>query len=563
VIVDDESFCRGCHRKLDGPLPTEGVVRVPCVCGFINLFEHNVTDLPIGPEIELAADAATARTLLADTDDSRRCRHVLEQAFGLLVTAAQRTVADALLVAVAARWPTLVEFDRRSRTFRAGARDEVWRMTVAARAVQILEASLLDAGVDPALAPRTSHAEVQWFVDRFFRFASSAATVAPLVDLFEKGHGTGRIRRGRFEMYKTRSHTRYQEWIINRGRVERNDIRTVSDDEHFSTAAAEAVEAWLGFSPAVGRTLFANRHQRLAEGATHTEATVYAIPRSRCPGDMAMLFDRLTLTRERARRFELPFYWDLGIDASSDARPDLPLRLAARNWLFYYPLLETTIDGEPGFFASAEALTHSVAGVEGMKNGMLQRIAHVLAADPAADSARRTRVNQLRVAANRRFEELAASLGRERGFSVAHGLDRIGGRLPEGGEIDLLWARRDAGRVVLLVGEVKDFDMVLHRDGSEASLRRRLESAEAQLERKAATVRRTWRDLFGLLTGEAATDGDAVLAKAVVTSAYLPPHLANRYPLLTLGELEPFARTAWTWPQDAAPRFPDAIERLS
>jgi hypothetical protein len=559
--MQDEACCRGCGRTLAGPLPVEGSARIACTCGFINLFEHNVTILPLRTELALAGHSAVIDTLLADTDDSLRCQQVLEQSFRLLVTAAREAVLADLEAAKAARWHTLVEFDGRSRAFRAGDRQAGLMMTVVSRAVQLLEACLFEAGIETGEGALLDPEEVQPFVDRFFRLASNAGILAPMVDNFRNGLGTGRIRGGQFEIHKTPAHTRYQEWIINRARLEKSGVRRVDDDELFSKAAADAVETWLGFSPSIGRTLFQNKHEQLVERATRREVTVCAIPRSTCAGDLGRLFDRLTLTAERARRFELPFYWDLGAEAGP-GEADCAFRLASRNWLFYYPVLAATIDGEPGYFVSAEALTHSIAGMEGMKNGILQRVTTVMASEPSGDELQRTRVNQLRVKANRRFEDLAAVAGREMGFAVGHGIDRLHGTFLDGGELDLLWVRADAGGLLLLLGEVKDFDVVLHRIGSESSLRQRLVKAAGQLDRKVATLRRKWRELAEFVTGKRVSSPSAILAKAIVTSSYLPPHLADRYPVLTLSELDSFMSGATTSAGDPAPRYKDMYERL-
>jgi hypothetical protein len=120
---------------------------------------------------------------------------------------------------------------------------------------------------------------------------------------------------------------------------------------------------------------------------------------------------------------------------------------------------------------------------------------------------------------------------------------------------------QDGCRLVLL-GELKDFDLVLHRISSEPVLRKYIASTERQLDRKASTVRRKWRTLVPMVTGRPLGDEQAFLAKAVVASAYLPPHLAERYPLLTFSEIESFLGDAWRWPLDFPPRFKTAIEAL-
>jgi hypothetical protein len=55
-----------------------------------------------------------------------------------------------------------------------------------------------------------------------------------------------------------------------------------------------------------------------------------------------------------------------------------------------------------------------------------------------------------------------------------------------------------------------------------------------------------------------------VLAKIVVTSNYLPPHLSEKYPTLTLAELEGFIGDLGKWPVDLSPCFArSAVEALT
>jgi hypothetical protein len=218
---------------------------------------------------------------------------------------------------------------------------------------------------------------------------------------------------------------------------------------------------------------------------------------------------------------------------------------------------DARVTGEPVFFVSAEAVTYVLAGLESLKCGLLQRVANALRADPEAKTEVRTRVNHLRVATNRKFEELAAKRGQELGFYAATGLDRIDDKFLEGGEIDLLWTSQLDGRIVIILGELKDFDLALHRPGSEVKLRNKIYSAEQQIERKANSVRSRWRSIVQLIsTGRIATEGrSALLAKILLTSDYVPPHLSVRYPALTLHELQRFVEDVRRWPEDFPPRF--------
>ena len=116
------------------------------------------------------------------------------------------------------------------------------------------------------------------------------------------------------------------------------------------------------------------------------------------------------------------------------------------------------------------------------------------------------------------------------------------------------------------VGEVKYFDLAQHRPGSEAALRSKIASAEQQIERKADTVRRVWRKLLPLISaGRITAEGEqAILAKMLLTSDYVPPHLPGKYPALTLRELDRFVGDVLGWPDNFPPRFVQhAVEQMT
>jgi len=545
-------------RPLSEPLPTEPIANVRCACDFINVIERNVTALPLHDELQSLTDSPTIDRLLVDNDDSARCEEILEYAFTLYLQGAQESVQKDPPAALDAFWHALVEFDRKSRSFRADPRQSMAAVN-AGRAVQILRGCLFGVGeivLDPLY--KVSSQRLQQFLNRFWELASSAAVLAPAVENLRRKLMVARIRNHRLELHKTPAHSRLQEWLLNRNRIERESVRRVSDDELFSSASAQAQKFWLGFSPnQIARALFADRHHVLKDLADLSEETVYAIPRSRCPTEVQSFFEKFSLLQERVRRFDEPLYWDLGTVSETTDSAEVIARLGRRNWLNYYPVMSGVSGRFPCFLVSAEALTHAVAGLESLKNGLLQRISDEIKEGSPANQELRRSISHLRVATNRKFETLAETLGRELGFEVASGLERLDEKPLDGGEIDLFWAARLDGRLVLILGEVKDFDVPLHRVGSDTTLQGKIAAAERQIDRKAATVRGLWRKLLPIISDRrlCSVNEPAVLAKILLTSTYLPPHMPKKYPAFTLRELDRFVAEARTWPEAFPPRF--------
>src|SRR6185503_18172366 len=144
--------------------------------------QRNVTALPLHDELQSLTDSPTIDRLLVDNDDSARCEEILEYAFTLYLQGAQESVQKDPPAALDAFWHALVEFDRKSRSFRGDPRQSMAAVN-AGRAVQILHGCLFGVGeivLDPLY--KVSSQRLQQFLNRFWDLASSAAVLAPAVE---------------------------------------------------------------------------------------------------------------------------------------------------------------------------------------------------------------------------------------------------------------------------------------------------------------------------------------------------------------------------------------------
>ncbi len=109
-------------------------------------------------------------------------------------------------------------------------------------------------------------------------------------------------------------------------------------------------------------------------------------------------------------------------------------------------------------------------------------------------------------------------------------------------EIDVLAARKIGDRLVLLVGEVKDFDLGLHRISAKRNFERKIADACEQIERKAALVERVWesvlRERFDLTIDEGA---GAELVSILITTERLPLAFFEKCATLSENDLAEFA----------------------
>jgi hypothetical protein len=256
----------------------------------------------------------------------------------------------------------------------------------------------------------------------------------------------------------------------------------------------------------------------------------------------------------------------LGTDDESPAAPQRDVRkVALRNWFNYYPLVPVeTQAGEPGFFVSSENLTYALANLESDKGRMLQRIHERLTRAGQGSQTQRDAVGALRKEANTRFEALAAERALELGFAAMVGVYRLDGAVMPGGEIDLLMASAQGDDLLLVLGEVKDFDMTLMRVHGEKNLGGKIRGAEGQLDRKAEDVRKNWRRLLDVVSEGRLKPplGQVVLVKVLISSSYLPAFLSSSYPAIALEQMAEFAAMVRQGADAFPPRFAETAREV-
>jgi hypothetical protein len=119
-------------------------------------------------------------------------------------------------------------------------------------------------------------------------------------------------------------------------------------------------------------------------------------------------------------------------------------------------------------------------------------------------------------------------------------LSRVGQYELKGGEIDLLAIRRTARGTQVVLAEVKDFDLKMHRPAEGlAMLARKVRDAEHQIDQKRADVRRLWPAIQQELGGDLSTprgEERVELWTMLVTSDYLPSPAWGSHLVVSLNE---------------------------
>lgn len=561
-MTADSLVCSACGRKLDAM----GSPTVSCACGYVAVVGGEERSFPLAQALRECLPEEAIRMIVRDGDDPLYVRAVVGRGLEYCLKRVRTLVDSEPDVAAASVWPCLLEFESVSRDYRRGERSLGVRMVHVDRATQILLACLYQLGAPHLVPTQAKPDDVRRFVWKFSGIAMTAAGLGNILADLEWGLVEGDIRDGILFVRQTPVNNRLVEWQLNRDALWTRTKGRPHGDDVFSDASARAQEIFLGCSPAQGRSLFANGHEALRTLAVRQEGTLYEIPRAACAEPLRCLFDHLALTPERVARFAVPFYWDLGeIEEKPGGGEHDVRKVAVRSWFNYYPLVPVQLKtGEPGFLVSAESLTYALGNLESYKGRLLQRIHDCLKQAGPAEQAKRDAVGRLRKEANTRFETIAAEQARELGFEAANGIYLLDGVALPGGEIDLLMAATQDSDVLLVLAEIKDFDMTLHRMHGEETLRGKIRDAESQLARKAEDVRTMWRRLVEVISEGRLTSpaGRVILVKVLITSDYLPPFLSSNYPAIPLEGMAEFVEMLRQGAYAFPPRFAETAREL-
>jgi hypothetical protein len=534
--------CPVCGRELLIYCPNGEVRKSACTCGHVLFVERDVVEIPLAKALEPHIDAAVLRQRFGAPLVGRPATRACGAAIDLFVGAVRQLVLAQPSVAASAVWWFLVETERAAQTERrsqeSAHEQQMRRLQAVARATQVLLGCLFEIG-QPIPVPQEQSGETGVFISKCSFIASDIGPVTSAYENLRSGLVEGELRNGILLLRKTSLHTRMAEWHYAKSQIDaREGARGWRfRDGLFNHASARAQEWLLGFSGKdVASLLDGGRHGPLRHLESAHTGAVYLLRARSCPEITRRLFESISLTSDRVRTFRAPFYWDLG-DRDDVAQPEpLARRLSERNWLNYYPVVPCVHNQEKYFQVSAELLALFATHLDTFKNRLLERMRDRMLTE---NHPFLKEVDLLRAEANRSFERAVADAFVELGFSVRTNMSNAGQHELKGGEIDLLAARRTARGTQVVLAEVKDFDLKMHRPAEGlAMLTRKVRDADKQIDRKTADVRRLWSAIRPELGVDLATpQGERVeLWPMLVTSEYLPSPARGSHLVVSLNE---------------------------
>jgi hypothetical protein len=241
------------------------------------------------------------------------------------------------------------------------------------------------------------------------------------------------------------------------------------------------------------------------------------------PALRAMVGDFI-LTPERMCRQAAPaFFAEAGMQVSRSYDEAVETAVGVE-WLTYVPVVAAGYPGERGISPAGITSAYLIRRALGRAWSSVAYRLH------CAEQVARRRDPELAAHVAGLARRFHASLEREvgdaletAGLRALPNVERVGGRRPSCGEIDVIAGGTDrAGTPLALVVEVKNFDVSFYKDFGIGETREKVAGACRQAARKAAWVRDHWRDVAPLVAGD--PESSPLVVGLVATRALgLPP----------------------------------------
>ena len=249
------------------------------------------------------------------------------------------------------------------------------------------------------------------------------------------------------------------------------------------------------------------------------------------------LVEAFMLTHDRVRRFEAPFFFDLGPPADSPRSDGRIVDEAADAlWLVYYPYLEALTarrPPDPMALTTPRLIQQALNTADHTQAHLIERARQKARARDDADG---VKVALLVREVHAAFERQVAGILARAGLTACAGVTEIDRTPLPCGEIDVLACGMAAGGAPMtLVCEAKNVDLALHKGHAYEILSATLEHAQEQVARKAAWAAGHCDEVGRLLERDTA---GGVTVGLIVTRRAVPLPLLGRWPGAVPSELE-------------------------
>lgn len=278
------------------------------------------------------------------------------------------------------------------------------------------------------------------------------------------------------------------------------------------------------------------------------DGDLVSIDVARCRPDAAATVQAFTLTRDRLRRFQAPFFFDLGMTAHT-ARSDDEVEEESGEmlWLAYYPFLDFLAAKRPPSplaISTIPLMTQALANFDHTQSYLLQRLQQI----SKKDAANSERLNSTIRSLHSDFEKAIGEKLSAVGMKTVVGLDNIRGRALACGEIDVIASAKGVDdEPLVLVCEAKNVDLALQKDAAYENLGATMKRAREQVARKASWVKESWTAVGDVL--QVSTARDPTVIGMLICRRPVPLSMLGRWPGAVPAELEIIAHQLLTEPK--------------
>jgi hypothetical protein len=279
----------------------------------------------------------------------------------------------------------------------------------------------------------------------------------------------------------------------------------------------------------------------VSQGVASRDGNLVIIADQYLQDEYRVMFKKLSNTLEKLHRFRSPCFFDIGPTRSTnEASLELIAEASAMNWSAYYPCFEmkSPVNGSTLYVTTPTQLQAMLMTMNQCEAFILNQLEETYGKKLPEPQRK-----ELRSLIHQTHHDLEVEAGQkfsEAGWQCITGVEKINGKAPACGEIDLIATAVVNDVRIVLVGEVKNCDMAMFKPGFDERTKNLIAHAEKQLTRKGDWISDHWDLVVDLLRKPGDQENGIkrkYLAKLVITPRPVAAHVFLKYTGRSIGGL--------------------------
>lgn len=237
----------------------------------------------------------------------------------------------------------------------------------------------------------------------------------------------------------------------------------------------------------------------LEQGIAIQQGNLFMIDNQYLEDDEKILFQKLSLTYEKIKRYQAPCFFDLGTPFDEEDTTLTPIiDSVAVNWSAYYPcyMFSSIANGNVVYVTSKELWKIFIMNIPTYKGYLLYQLNKACASSLSEE--KQTELRYLIQETHHDLEQQAFDRATLSGWNCLTGFEKFNNNPIQCGEIDLLATTIVRNSIIILVAEVKDIDFPIFKYGGFERLQELINHAEDQLMKKGTWIIKNLKDILCL-----------------------------------------------------------------